>query len=170
MQAPSQPLTQFPSMVALDQSAILMPPNLAPDDIDWILNTSLTFKVLAGAGKLDHMGIAKAIANIALLIMELVQDNKKACDEVKDTVNHLKDLKHDLSKMYGKTGFWAKTKRPFQGKAILDDINQHKGYINDARDKLIVEEVAAKVTDIHDHLVNVIIIIISIIIVLTIVH
>ncbi len=73
MQAPSQPLTQSSSTAAPVLSAILAPPNLAPDDTDWISTASLTFKVLAGAGELDHTGIAKAIANIALPILELAQ-------------------------------------------------------------------------------------------------
>ena len=73
MQASFQSLTQSPSTAAPDRSAILTPPNLAPDDTDWISTTSLTFKVLAGAGELDHTGIAKAIANIALPILELAQ-------------------------------------------------------------------------------------------------
>ncbi|KAK0506753.1 hypothetical protein EDD18DRAFT_1375403 [Armillaria luteobubalina] len=209
MQSPSQPLTQFPSTATPDRSAILAPPNLAPDDTDWISNASRIFKVVVGAGELDPSNIAKAIANIALPILELAQDHKKAHDELKDTVkyldemlsyvseeinllqegqssvsvmnasthrlarlqqmgdefvNHLKDLKDDLNKIYGKTGFRAKMKRPFQGKAILDRINQHKVYVKDARDKLImtavlsgnrqVEEVAAKVTVIHDHLMS----------------
>ncbi|KAK0506803.1 hypothetical protein EDD18DRAFT_1343246 [Armillaria luteobubalina] len=207
MQAPSQPLTQFPSTAAPDRSAILAPPNLTPDDIDWISNASRIFKVVAGAGELDPSNIAKAIVNIALPILELAQDNKKACDELKDTVkyldemlsyvseeieliqegqssmmnasthqlaclqqmgdefvSHLKDLKGDLNKIYGKTGFWAKMKKPFQSRAILDRINQHKVYVKDARDKLVmtavlsgnrqVEEVAAKVTDIHNHLMS----------------
>ncbi|SJL11796.1 uncharacterized protein ARMOST_15206 [Armillaria ostoyae] len=199
MQAPSQPLTQSPSTAVPDRSAILAPPNLAPDDTNWISAASLTFKVLAGAGELDRTGIAKAIANIALPILELVQDNKKARDELKDTIKyldemltyvskeikllqegqslmdastrplahlkqmgneficHLKDLKDDLNKIYGKTGFRAKMKKPFQGKAILDHINQHKMYIKDARDKLVATAVlstARQVTDIHNHLLS----------------
>ncbi|KAK0245064.1 hypothetical protein EDD85DRAFT_895382 [Armillaria nabsnona] len=211
MQTSSQPLTQSPSTAAPNRSVILAPPNLASDDTDWISTASLTFKVLAGAGELDRTGIAKAIANIALPILELVQDNKKAHDELKDTVKyldemlsyvseeikllqegqsltdastrplarleqmgneficHLKDLKDDLNKIYGKTGFWAKMKKvkPFQSKAILDRINQHKVYIKDARDKLVatavlstarqvgkIVDVDAKVTDIHNHLMS----------------
>ncbi len=73
MQAPSQPPTQSPSTAVPDRSAILAPPDLAPDDRDWMSTASLTFKVLAGAGELDRTGIAKAIANIALPILELVQ-------------------------------------------------------------------------------------------------
>ncbi len=73
MQASSQPLTQSPSTAAPGRSAILAPPNLAPDDTDWISTASLTFKVLAGAGELDRTGIAKAIANIALPILDLAQ-------------------------------------------------------------------------------------------------
>ncbi|PBK82672.1 hypothetical protein ARMGADRAFT_1170875 [Armillaria gallica] len=209
MQAPSQPLTQATNTAAPDRSAILAPPNLARDDTDWISNASRIFKVVAGAGELDPSNIAKAIANIALPILELAQDNKKACDELKDTVKyldemltyvseeikllregqsltdtltrplarleqmgdeficHLKDLKDDLNKIYGKTGFRAKMKKPFQSKAILDRINQHKVYIKDARDKLVatavlstarqvgkIVDVDAKVTDIHNHLMS----------------
>ncbi len=73
MQASSQPLTQSPSAAAPDRSVILAPPNPAPDDTDWISTASLTFKVLAGAGEVDPTGIAKAIANIALPILELAQ-------------------------------------------------------------------------------------------------
>ncbi|PBK60085.1 hypothetical protein ARMSODRAFT_922531, partial [Armillaria solidipes] len=205
-QAPSQPLTQSPSTAAPDRSAILAPPNLAPDDTDWISTASLTFKVLAGAGELDRTGITKAIANIALPILELAQDNKKAHDELKDTIkyldemlrsvseeikllqeggspmdastrplvrlqqmgdefiSHLEVLKDDLNKIYGKTGFRAKIKRPFQSKAILDRINQHKVYVKEARDNFVVtavfsvigqvKEVDAKVTVIHDHLMS----------------
>ncbi|SJL11815.1 uncharacterized protein ARMOST_15226 [Armillaria ostoyae] len=155
MQAPSQPLTQSPNTAAPDRSAILAPPNLAPDDTDWISNAGRIFKVVAGTGELDPSNIAKAIVNIALPILELAQDNKKACDELKDTIKylnemlsyvseeikllqegqslmnastrplarleqmgdeftcHLKDLKDDLNKIYGKTGFRAKMKKPF---------------------------------------------------------
>ncbi|SJL11866.1 uncharacterized protein ARMOST_15277 [Armillaria ostoyae] len=198
-----------PNTAALDRSAILAPPNLAPDDTDWISTTSRIFKVVAGAGELDPSNIAKAIANIALPILELAQDNKKARDELKDTIkyldemlayvseeikllregqslmdasthplarleqmgnefiHHLKDLKDDLNKIHGKRGYRAKMKKPFQGKAILDCINQHKVYIKDARDKLVatavlstarqvgkIEDVNAKVTDIHNHLMS----------------
>ena len=73
MQASSQPLTQSPNTAAPGQSATLAPPNLAPDDTDWISTASLTFKMLAGAGELDPTGVAKAIANIALPILELAQ-------------------------------------------------------------------------------------------------
>ncbi len=69
MQAPSQ----SPSAAVPIQSAILVPPNLAPDDTDWISTASLTFKVLAGAGKLNRMGIAKTIAKIALPILDLAK-------------------------------------------------------------------------------------------------
>ncbi len=71
MQAPSQPLTQSASTAAPDRSAILAPPNLAPNNTDWISNASRIFKVIAGAGELDPSNIAKAIANIALPILEL---------------------------------------------------------------------------------------------------
>ncbi|PBK89300.1 hypothetical protein ARMGADRAFT_1015478 [Armillaria gallica] len=96
MQAPSQPLTQ-PSTAVPDRSAILAPPDLAPDDRDWISTASLTFKVLAGAGELDRTGIAKAIANIALPILELAQDNKKAHDELKDTIKYLDEMLRSVS-------------------------------------------------------------------------
>ncbi|KAK0437725.1 uncharacterized protein EV420DRAFT_1487002 [Desarmillaria tabescens] len=89
MQAPSQSLTQSSSAAVAAQSTILAPPNLAPDDTDWISNASVTLKVLAGAGELDHTGITKAIANIALPILELVQNNKKAREDLKDTVKYL---------------------------------------------------------------------------------
>ncbi|PBK61453.1 hypothetical protein ARMSODRAFT_1025590 [Armillaria solidipes] len=98
MQAPSKALTQSSSAaVAPAQSAILAPPNLAPDDTDWISNASLTFKVLASAGEVDPMGIAKAIANIALPILELAQDNKKACEELKDTIKYLDEMLRSVS-------------------------------------------------------------------------
>ncbi|KAK0186114.1 P-loop containing nucleoside triphosphate hydrolase protein [Armillaria mellea] len=166
MQTSSQPLTQSPSTVAPDQSAILAPPNLAPDDTDWILTASLTFKVLAGAGELDPTGIAKAIANIALPILELAQ---KARDEVKDTIKYLNEmlrsvseeikllqkggsstdaastcplvLKDDLNKIYSKRGFRVMIKRPFQSQAILERINQHRVYIKDAHDKFVATAV-----------------------------
>ncbi|KAK0499402.1 hypothetical protein EDD18DRAFT_1281590 [Armillaria luteobubalina] len=199
MQAPSQSLTQSPGTVAPDRSTILAPPNLAPDDPDWISNARHIFKVIAGAGELDPSNIAKAIANIALSILELVQDNKNACDGLKDTVKylgdmlsyvseeikllqegrsltdasmrplarleqmgdefvrHLEDLKDDLNKIYGKTGFWAKMKKTFQSKAILNRINQHKAYVKDAWDKLFATAVffiARQVTDIHNHLLS----------------
>ncbi|KAK0429924.1 hypothetical protein EV421DRAFT_1939660, partial [Armillaria borealis] len=70
---------------------------------------------------------------------------------------HLKDLKDDLNKIYGKTGFRAKMKKPFQGKAILDRINQHKVYVKDTRDKFVATAVlstARQVTDIHNHLMS----------------
>lgn len=73
MQALSKALTQSSSAAAPAQSAILAPPNLAPDDTDWISNASLTFKVLASAFEVDPTGIARAIANIALPILELAQ-------------------------------------------------------------------------------------------------
>ncbi|KAK0205581.1 hypothetical protein DFS33DRAFT_1474315 [Desarmillaria ectypa] len=199
MQAPSQPLTQSQSAAAPVQSPILTPPNLAPDDTDWISNASLTFKVLAGAGEVEPSGIAKAIANIALPILELAQNHEKACEELKDTikyldemlryvseevkllqdgrsltdgsthrlarlqqmgdefVSHLKDLKDDLNKIYGKTGFRAKMKKTFQRKAILDRVNQHKEYVKEARDKLVataVLSVTRQVASIHDHLMS----------------
>ncbi|KAK0197810.1 hypothetical protein F5146DRAFT_1156720 [Armillaria mellea] len=97
MQASSQPLTQSPSTVVPDRSAILVPPNLAPDDTNWISTASLTFKVLAGADELNPMGIAKAVANIALPILELAWANKKACDEVKDTIKYLNEMKCSVS-------------------------------------------------------------------------
>ncbi|KAK0506800.1 hypothetical protein EDD18DRAFT_1273836 [Armillaria luteobubalina] len=97
MQAPSQTLTQSSSAAAPDRSAILAPPNLAPDDTDWISTASLTFRVLAGAGELDPSNIAKAIANIALPILELVQNNKKARNEVKDTIQYLDEMLHSVS-------------------------------------------------------------------------
>ncbi|KAK0438401.1 hypothetical protein EV421DRAFT_962888 [Armillaria borealis] len=98
MQAPSKALTQSSSAaVAPAQSAILAPPNLAPDDTDWISNASLTFKVLASAGEVDPTGIAKAIANIALPILELAQDNKKACEELKDTIKYLDEMLRSVS-------------------------------------------------------------------------
>ncbi|KAG7441596.1 uncharacterized protein BT62DRAFT_1011403 [Guyanagaster necrorhizus] len=183
MQAPSQAVSQSPSAATPVRSAILAPPNLAPDDTDWISNASLTFKVLAGAGELDRTGIAKAIANIALPILELAQNNKKAHDDLKDTIKYLdetlsyvsEEIKllqdgqsltgnqaasthplarlqqmgdefisfvilfdlDDLNKIYGKRGFLAKIKKPFQSKAILDRINQHKEYVKEARDKLV---------------------------------
>ncbi|KAK0245011.1 hypothetical protein EDD85DRAFT_963481 [Armillaria nabsnona] len=195
MQAPSKALTQSSSAAAAPaQSAILAPPNLAPDDTDWISNASLTFKVLASAGEVDPTGIAKAIANIALPILELAQDNKKACEELKDTIKYLNEmfccvseetkllkdaqslmdaltgiktigfclvleaLKDDLKKIYGKTGFQARMKKPFQSKAILDRINQHKVYVKEATAVFSVirqvKEVDAKVTVIHDHLTS----------------
>ncbi|PBK94596.1 hypothetical protein ARMGADRAFT_1078480 [Armillaria gallica] len=178
----------------------------APDDMDWILTASLTFKVLAGAGELDRMGITKTIANIALPILDLAKNNKQACDDLKDTIKyiddmlsyvseeikllqqgqslmdasthplaclqqmsnefvcHLKDLKDDLNKIYGKRGYWAKIKKLFQSKTILDCINQHKMYVRDAQDKFVattvlstarqVVDVRAKITDIHDHLMS----------------
>ncbi|KAK0429867.1 hypothetical protein EV421DRAFT_1862792 [Armillaria borealis] len=92
MQAPSQSLTQSPSTAAPDRPAILAPPNLAPDDTDWISTASLTFKVLAGAGELDRTGIAKTIANIALPILDLAKNNKQACDDLKDTIKYLDDM------------------------------------------------------------------------------
>ncbi len=73
MQAPSQPLTQSQSTAAPVTAAILAPPNLAPDDTDWISTACLTFKVLAGAGELDRTGTAKSIANIALPILDLAK-------------------------------------------------------------------------------------------------
>ncbi|PBK82643.1 hypothetical protein ARMGADRAFT_1019522 [Armillaria gallica] len=97
MQAPSQPPTQSPSTAVPDRSAILAPPDLAPDDMDWMSTASLTFKVLAGAGELDRTGIAKAIANIALPILELAQDNKKARDELKDTIKYLDEMLRSVS-------------------------------------------------------------------------
>ncbi len=53
-------------------------------------------------------------------------------------ISHLKVLKDDLNKIYGKTRFRATIKRPFQSKAILDRINQHKVYVKEARGKLVV--------------------------------
>ncbi len=53
-------------------------------------------------------------------------------------VSHLKDLKDDLNKIYGKRGYRAKMKKLFQSKTILDHINQHKVYVKDARDKFVV--------------------------------
>ncbi|KAG7440216.1 uncharacterized protein BT62DRAFT_631097 [Guyanagaster necrorhizus] len=201
MQAPSQAVSQSPSAATPVRPAILAPPNLAPDDTDWISNASLTFKVLAGAGELDRTGIAKAIANIALPILELAQNNKKAHDDLKDTIkyldetlsyvseeikllqdgqsltdnptasthplgrlqqmgdefiSHLKDLKDDLNKIYGKRGIQAKIKKRFQSKAILDRINQHKEYVKEARDKLgsAVFSATKQITAIHNHLLS----------------
>ncbi|KAK0443045.1 uncharacterized protein EV420DRAFT_1768699, partial [Desarmillaria tabescens] len=97
MQAPSQLFTQSPSAAAPGRSAILPPPNLAPDDTDWMSNASVTFKLLAGAGEIDRTGIAKAIANIALPILELVQNNKKAQNDLKDTIKYLDEMLHYVS-------------------------------------------------------------------------
>ncbi|KAK0245014.1 hypothetical protein EDD85DRAFT_895357 [Armillaria nabsnona] len=206
MQAPSQPLTQSPSTAAPDRSAILAPPNLAPDDTDWISTAILTFTVLAGAGELDPSNIAKTIANIALPILDLAKSDKQAHDDLKDTIKylndmlsyvseeirllqegqsltdastqrlqqmsdefvcHLKALKDDLNKIYGKKGFRARMKKLFQSKTILDRINGHKVYVKDTWDKLVgtaalstarqvgkIVDVDAKVTDIHNHLMS----------------
>ncbi len=53
-------------------------------------------------------------------------------------ISHLEALKDDLNKIYGKTGFQARMKKPFQSKAILDRINQHKVYVKEVRDKFVV--------------------------------
>ncbi len=115
-------------------------------------------------------------------------DLHKCTGLISAVVSHLKDLKNDVDKIYGKTGFRAKMKKPFQSKAILDHINQHKVYVKDARDKLVVcfyccgisgilipfkatavlstarevgkiGDVNAKITDIHNHLVNILIVV-----------
>ncbi len=80
MQASSRPLSQSPSTAAPDRSAILAPPNLAPDDTDWISNAGLVFKVLAGAGELDPSNIAKTIANIALPHQQKCRAITNACE------------------------------------------------------------------------------------------
>ncbi len=53
-------------------------------------------------------------------------------------ISHLKVLRDDLNKIYGKSGFQATIKRPFQSKAILGHIDQHKVYVKEARDKFVV--------------------------------
>ncbi len=53
-------------------------------------------------------------------------------------VSHLKALKDDLNKIYGKKGCRARMKKLFQSKTILDHINGHKMYVKDTWDKLVV--------------------------------